>query len=106
MGQVGPELTPVSALSATARVSKRSDPINKDHFFREDVRRAREPPNVRQYILMSTDGSDVARKGVKHGIALAAGLRTNPPATVVRMLSAAMTPISMFLEACIWRHIL
>jgi nucleotide-binding universal stress UspA family protein len=32
-------------------------------------------------ILMSTDGSDVARKGVKHGIALAKAL--NAKATVI-----------------------
>src|SRR5262249_12097284 len=42
-------------------------------FFRENIRRAREP---RMYanILLSTDGSDVARKGVKDGIALAKAL--------------------------------
>ena len=32
-------------------------------------------------------------------------LRPNPPTTIVRMLSAAMTPISMFVQACTYRHI-
>src|SRR5215471_21288769 len=59
---------------------RRSDHISKDHFFRENVRRATEP---RMYanILLSTDGSDLARKGVKHGIALAKAL--NAKATVI-----------------------
>ena len=32
-------------------------------------------------------------------------LRTDPSASVVRMLSAAMTPISMLVRACTCRHI-
>jgi nucleotide-binding universal stress UspA family protein len=54
--------------------------VSKDHFFREIVRRAREG---RMYanILLSTDGSEFARKGVEHGIALAKAL--NAKVTVI-----------------------
>jgi hypothetical protein len=49
---------------------RRSDHISKDRFlgkmFDEQGR-----PQMYANILLSTDGSDVARKGVKHGIFVA-----------------------------------
>src|SRR6516225_6675990 len=57
------------------------DNIIKDHLFRENVRRAKGSPRMYANILLSTDGSDVARKGVKHGIALAKAL--NAKVTII-----------------------
>jgi nucleotide-binding universal stress UspA family protein len=52
---------------------------------RENVQRAREP-QMYANILLSTDGSDIARKGVKDGIALAKAL--NAKVTVITVTEA------------------
>ena len=46
-------------------------------------------PRMYTNILMSTDGSDVARKGVKHGLALAKAL--NAKATVITVTEPLTT---------------
>lgn len=73
---VGPRIDLEMAVDET----RRSDHIGQHHVFRENVRRAREP-QMYANILLSTDGSDVARKGVEHGMALAKAL--NAKVTVI-----------------------
>src|SRR5215813_13206987 len=64
---------------------RRSDHISKDHFLGK-MFDEQGSPRMYANILLSTDGSDVARTGVEHGIALAKPL--NAKVTVITVTEA------------------